>query len=1288
MKKVPHTNKWKGKIQYAGTEQELNSPSQVEAAVIRAQNALAGEGVGISHNLITLEITSHDVPDLTLIDLPGITRVAVRDQPQDIGQQIFLQIMKLIKKYITKQETINLVVIPSNVDIATMEALKMAQEVDPEGERTLGILTKPDLVDPGAEEEVVDIVRNQRVLLRKGYMIVKCRGQEDIKSRVSLADANQKERRFFEEHEVFSCLLEEHRATIPLLAERLTQELIDHINKLLPNLEEQIKDKLEATNLQLQQCGQGVPETPEDKMFFLIQKIKYFNNTISKVQEGEEVFIGPGKRRLFTAMRQHFNKWQTEIINNALDVKGLLKDEILNFEIKYRGKELPGFVNYRTFENIVKQQIEKLQSPALEMLKDITEQVRETFFETATQQFSSFYFLLRAAQTSIEDIREKQQETAESIIKDQFKLENVVYCQDYIYSEDIKQVRGRGSILQVIAPKRFLNPADKCSMEEMAYHLNAYFKSAGVRLGTQIPMIIQKYILQDYAEGLQNAMMGLLQDKDQYNVLLQEQKDVASKRVSLKERLKRLTRARQRLAKYPNMSKFRACRQTPSERRSRKLERTLSSDEEMDGPLKSGAWFGNKQTSEGLGIQPMPGEVKFAVPNLFVPQQNGGFTFNPPSFPNGDASEAVEQKQTNKKPENSLYNQYEEKIRPCIDLIDSLRALGVEKDLALPAIAVIGDQSSGKSSVLEALSGVALPRGSGIVTRCPLALKLKKLSSGQQWKGKISYLDKNLELTNASEVEREIRRAQNIMAGEGVGISNKLINLEISSPEVPDLTLIDLPGIARVAVGNQPLDIGDQIKKLIKTYIDRNETINLVVVPCNVDIATTEALKMAQEVDPEGERTLGILTKPDLMDKGTEGNVVNIVRNLVIPLKKGYMIVKCRGQQDIQSNLTLASATQREREFFENHKHFSMLWKEKRATIPLLAEKLTSELVQHISKSLPTLEEQISFQLQKASDEMRRYGKGMPKTEGEKLYFLTDKIQLFNADITCAIQGEEKLSEKDTRLFTKIRKEFQKWDQTIAENGKNIEKSLHPEEWKFEHQYRGRELPGFINYRTFESIMRRHISILELPALEMLNKVTEIVRQAFAEVAKAHFDGFPHLHMQAKNRIESIKAKQIEEAESTIRTQFEMEQTLYCQDGVYRRDLSIVKGKVEEAGNSLFSAGSLNGKNPLNSVGTSLTFGTTSAQDSSITEIAYHLKTYFSNAGNRLSCQVPLIIQFYILQKFGDHLQNEMLQLLQNREKLSILLQERKDAAEQRQFLSDRIFRLTEARNHLAKFSG
>ncbi|XP_042315873.1 interferon-induced GTP-binding protein Mx1-like isoform X2 [Sceloporus undulatus] len=546
LKKTQHTKEWKGKIEYSDTKQDLNSASEVEAAVIRAQNAMAGEGVGISHKLISLEISSHNVPDLTLIDLPGIARVAVGNQPADIGQQI----ISLIKKYITKQETINLVVVPGNVDIATTEALKMAQEVDPQGERTLGIVTKPDLVDKGTEEEIVDVVRNQRVPLRKGYMIVKCRGQKDINKKVGLRDAIQNERRFFENHIIFRSLLEEGKATIPILAERLTQELIEHINKSLPTLEKQIKDKLEAANIKLQRCGQGVPETRDGQMLFLIEKIKHFNQALSKIKEGEDVLMATRKQRLLTSLRQSFNQWQTEINSNELDVRDNMREEVSNFENKYRGKELPGFANYKTFEVIIKQQIEKLKFPAIEMLKEVAEHVRETFVETAFEHFKNFQYLFRAAQNNIEDIKQKQEEKAESQIMIHFKLESVVYCQDQIYNDAIKDARTKAPFL--FSPMKNVSyPVQKCSLEEMAYHLNAYFKSAGIRLGTQIPMIILGYVLHDYAEELQNAMMQLLQDKDQFGILLQERKDSAGERATLKERIKRLTKARQRLARFP-----------------------------------------------------------------------------------------------------------------------------------------------------------------------------------------------------------------------------------------------------------------------------------------------------------------------------------------------------------------------------------------------------------------------------------------------------------------------------------------------------------------------------------------------------------------------------------------------------------------------------------------------------------------------------------------------------------------------------------------------------------------
>ncbi|XP_039946815.1 interferon-induced GTP-binding protein Mx-like isoform X1 [Hirundo rustica] len=621
--------------------------------------------------------------------------------------------------------------------------------------------------------------------------------------------------------------------------------------------------------------------------------------------------------------------------------------------------------------------------------------------------------------------------------------------------------------------------------------------------------------------------------------------------------------------------------------------------------------------------------------------------------------------------EHTLYNQYEEKIRPCIDLVDSLRALGIEKDLSLPAIAVIGDQSSGKSSVLEALSGVALPRGNGIVTRCPLELKLKRLPEGQAWQGKISYRNVTLELQNPSEVDRAIRQAQDIVAGTRGAISGQLISLEVRSPDVPDLTLIDLPGIARVAVGDQPKDIGDQIKILLKRIIGCKETVNLVVVPCNVDIATTEALKMAQEVDPTGERTIGILTKPDLVDRGTEEAVVKILRNRVIPLKKGYMIVKCRGQQDIHNKLTLAAAIQQERHFFENHKHFRAIMEEGKATIPHLAEKLTNELVQHIIKTMPALESQIRDTLHKTLQDLQRYNRGTPQTESEKLFFLTDLIKLFNQEISRSTRGEEQLLGDEVRLFTRIRKEFRTWGVILLECAARAKKTIPGRVWKYEDQYRGREFPGFTNYRTFEDIIQEQIRELEEPAMNILNNVMKLVEEKFMELAMKNFANFHNLSRVAKVKIEDIREKQAAEAERHIRAQFKMERIVYCQDDLYVGDLNAVKAE-----NAL---GASLGKDPHNFP---------SPKDSSVVlEMLSHTSAYFSGASKRLSNQIPLIILSTVLQDFGENVQTSMLQLLQDKEKLNFLLEEDSEAAKVRNYLSQRVDRLTKACQYLREFS-
>ncbi|KAJ8388547.1 hypothetical protein AAFF_G00132610 [Aldrovandia affinis] len=623
---------------------------------------------------------------------------------------------------------------------------------------------------------------------------------------------------------------------------------------------------------------------------------------------------------------------------------------------------------------------------------------------------------------------------------------------------------------------------------------------------------------------------------------------------------------------------------------------------------------------------------------------------------------------------STLNQHYEEKVRPCIDLIDSLRSLGVEKDLALPAIAVIGDQSSGKSSVLEALSGVALPRGSGIVTRCPLELKMKRLKEEEAWRGKIKYSDREEDIEGPADVEKLIRGAQDEMAGIGVGISDDLISLEISSPDVPDLTLIDLPGIARVAVKGQPENIGEQIKRLIRKFITKRETINLVVVPCNVDIATTEALQMAQEVDPDGERTLGILTKPDLVDKGTEEMVVDIVHNEVIHLTKGYMIVKCRGQKEIIDRVSLSDATYKEEAFFQDHAQFSALLDEGVATIPKLAEKLTLELVHHIEKSLPRLEEQIDAKLAETHAELEKYGSGPPEDPVERTCFLIDKVTAFTKDIINLTTGEELGNGFKLNLFSKLRTEFGMWKLHLDHSGDAFNKRIEKEVQEYELTYRGRELPGFINYKTFEVLVKDQLKLLVEPAVKRLKEVTDIVRRAFVQLAYNNLTGFPNLLKAAKTKMEAIKQEKECMAESMLRTQFKMELIVYTQDSTYSQSLEELRREEQTEEDDP--------PEPLYS--RSIVYSTNS--NATLLEMMVHLKSYYRIASQRLADQVPLVIRYLVLQETAAQLQREMLQMLQDQEATELLLKEDYDTGTKRAALQSRLKRLTQARNYLLKF--
>ncbi|XP_030636498.1 interferon-induced GTP-binding protein Mx3-like [Chanos chanos] len=548
---------------------------------------------------------------------------------------------------------------------------------------------------------------------------------------------------------------------------------------------------------------------------------------------------------------------------------------------------------------------------------------------------------------------------------------------------------------------------------------------------------------------------------------------------------------------------------------------------------------------------------------------------------------------------------------------------------------------------------------------------MKRTREEDGWHGKISYQETEHFIEEPAEVERLIREAQDEMAGVGVGISHELISLEIASPEVPDLTLIDLPGIARVAVKGQPENIGEQIKRLIQKFIKKQETISLVVVPCNVDIATTEALKMAQEVDPEGERTLGILTKPDLVDKGTEDTVVDIVHNEVIHLSKGYMIVRCRGQKEIMDRLTLTEAIEKEEVFFKDHPHFSTLYEEGHATIPKLAEKLTLELVHHIEKSLPRLEEQIEEKLAETQAELEKYGTGPPTDLAERMQFLIDKVTAFTHDAENLSCGEELKCPIDLNIFSALRQAFAAWKATLDSSGERFNKKIHSQIHDYEVKYRGRELPGFINYKTFEKLVKEQIRLLEEPAVKKLKEISDIVRKAFLQLAQNNFLGFPNLLRTAKAKVEAIRQEKESTAESMLRTQFKMEMLVYTQDRTYSESLSEIKEEEKDDSTEDTYRNSLVYNNDSHAT---------------LEEMLLHIKSYYRIASTRLADQVPLVIRYLLLQEAAKQLNRDMLQMLQEKDSAESLLKEDYDIGSKRTALQQREKRLMKARSFLVGF--
>ncbi|XP_063334535.1 dynamin-1a isoform X3 [Pelmatolapia mariae] len=457
---------------------------------------------------------------------------------------------------------------------------------------------------------------------------------------------------------------------------------------------------------------------------------------------------------------------------------------------------------------------------------------------------------------------------------------------------------------------------------------------------------------------------------------------------------------------------------------------------------------------------------------------------------------------------------------------DAFAAIGQNANLDLPQIAVVGGQSAGKSSVLENFVGKDfLPRGSGIVTRRPLVLQL--MNSPTEY---AEFLHcKGKKFTDFDEVRQEIEAETDRATGANKGISPVPINLRVYSPHVLNLTLVDLPGMTKVPVGDQPADIEFQIRDMLMQFVTKENCLMLAVSPANSDLANSDALKIAKEVDPQGLRTIGVITKLDLMDEGTDAK--DILENKLLPLRRGYIGVVNRSQKDIDGKKDINAAMAAERKFFLSHPAYRHL--ADRMGTPYLQKVLNQQLTNHIRDTLPNLRAKLQSQLLSIEKEVEEYKNFRPDDPSRKTKALLQMVQQFSVDFEKCIEGSgDQIDTAELSGGARINRIFHERFPFELVKMEFDEKELRKEISYAIKNIHGIRTGLFTPDMAFETIVKRQIGKIKEPCTKcvdmVISELVNTVRQCTKKLAQ-----YPML----REEMERIVTQHIRDRESRTKGQ-------------------------------------------------------------------------------------------------------------------------------------------------------
>ncbi|XP_010046033.2 dynamin-related protein 4C [Eucalyptus grandis] len=619
-----------------------------------------------------------------------------------------------------------------------------------------------------------------------------------------------------------------------------------------------------------------------------------------------------------------------------------------------------------------------------------------------------------------------------------------------------------------------------------------------------------------------------------------------------------------------------------------------------------------------------------------------------------------------------------DRIHPLLDAIHGLRNLMVmEEGIHLPTIVVVGDQSSGKSSVLESLTGINLPRGQGTCTRVPLIMQLQDNPQADRPE---LYLDFNGKVvpTDEDNIAKAINDATDEIVRHGKGVSNAPLTLVIKKYGFPDLTMIDLPGITRVPVFGQPENIYEQISEMIMEYIRPEESIILNVLSATVDFSTCESIRMSQMVDKTGRRTLAVVTKAD---KAPEGLLEKVTADDV-NVGLGYVCVRSRIGAE-----TYEEARQEEAKLFDTHPLLCKIDKSI-VGVPVLAQKLTQIQATIIAKYLPEIVKKINDKLDANLAELERMPNNLSSLEDATMAFMEIMGSGKESLKKVLLRGEldEYLDKKDmhctARLVEMLNQYYNELQNYIEYN---LTTNFLSEEIEVLEEAKGIGLPDVLPHTAFSFFLQRKMKAISRKLPSLVVRVWDYIEGVVIQALMQHSENYPQLQSSMKRAASSLIKKMKGKMMNRMMKIVEMEKlTDYTCNPEYLLERNKLMAQQDHFFNYYKSLSTIK----IEGLGTVYP-GHLRNHNHQLVRLAFHLKMrmtpYWKIALRRFVDTVALHLRFSVHNLVNKEMEKEIRRELSERG-IKRMMEEKPEMAEKREKLNRNIKRLRESADVVAQF--